>query len=152
VYRLCMMRDRRDQIDEHTSPQLRRKIAEKMECRVRGAAALDHAQAEERQQKLRGEWDAARVLQGKLGAIVVVGSLFGLTRSRLCFLVSLAAGVFLVQHALKGWTPPLALARRLGLRTPDEIARERVATAILSGDVATTTDPAQALSMAAKIF
>jgi hypothetical protein len=35
------------------------------------------------------------------------------------------AGGFMVQHALQGWCPPIALLRRLGVRTAREIEEER---------------------------
>ena len=43
--------------------------------------------------------------------------------------VALTAAVpaFLLQHAIQGWCPPLPVFRRLGVRTADEINRERVA-------------------------
>jgi hypothetical protein len=39
-----------------------------------------------------------------------------------------------MQHALQGWCPPLPLLRRLGVRTQQEIERERYALKALRGD------------------
>lgn len=46
-----------------------------------------------------------------------------------------AAGIMLV-HALNGWYPLLPLFRRLGVRSQDEIDRERYALKALRGDFA----------------
>lgn len=43
-------------------------------------------------------------------------------------------GVFLFQHALQGWCPPVPVLRRLGSRTAAEIGRERYALKVLPGD------------------
>ncbi|HEX9172508.1 MAG TPA: hypothetical protein VF861_07590, partial [Telluria sp.] len=50
--------------------------------------------------------------------------------------LALALGVpaFMVQHALQGWCPPLAVLRRLGLRTVKEINDERFALKSMRGD------------------
>jgi hypothetical protein len=40
---------------------------------------------------------------------------------------------FLLLHAIEGWCPPLPILRGLGIRTREEIARERYA---LAGDFA----------------
>ena len=44
--------------------------------------------------------------------------------------------LFLLQHALQGWCPPLPLLRRLGVRTQAEIERERYALKAIRGDFA----------------
>jgi hypothetical protein len=41
---------------------------------------------------------------------------------------------FLLQHAVQGWCPPVALLRRRGVRTSMEIAEERNALKALRGD------------------
>jgi hypothetical protein len=41
---------------------------------------------------------------------------------------------FLFQHAVQGWRPPVPVFRRLGVRTREEIDRERYALKALRGD------------------
>jgi hypothetical protein len=41
---------------------------------------------------------------------------------------------FLFQHAVQGWCPPVPVFRRLGVRTREEIDRERYALKALRGD------------------
>ena len=53
----------------------------------------------------------------------------GLSRlhSRKWLWLATAAPAFLLQHAIQGWCPPIALIRRLGVRTRKEIEVERTA-------------------------
>jgi hypothetical protein len=48
--------------------------------------------------------------------------------------LTLAVLGFLLQHAVQGWCPPLALLRRLGVRTRREIDAEKYALKALRGD------------------
>ncbi|HJS07611.1 MAG TPA: hypothetical protein VJ809_08115, partial [Pirellulales bacterium] len=41
---------------------------------------------------------------------------------------------FLFQHAVQGWCPPVPVLRRLGVRTREEIDREKYALKALRGD------------------
>ena len=41
------------------------------------------------------------------------------------FIALVAVAAFLLEHAVQGWCPPLAVLRRLGVRTAHEIERER---------------------------
>jgi hypothetical protein len=43
---------------------------------------------------------------------------------------------FLPLHAIEGWCPPVPILRRLGIRTREEIDRERYALKALAGDFA----------------
>jgi len=46
---------------------------------------------------------------------------------------------FLLLHAIQGWCPPVPVLRRLGIRTREEIDRERYALKALAGDFAGLT-------------
>jgi hypothetical protein len=71
------------------------------------------------------EWDIERLLETNAGSAVVVGCVLGATVDRKWFALPAIVSVFLVQHALQGWCPPLPVFRRLGVRTVDEIESER---------------------------
>jgi len=49
-------------------------------------------------------------------------------------MLTLLASGCLLQHALTGWTPPLPMFRRLGIRSSTEIQQEILALRILRGD------------------
>ena len=93
-------------------------------------------QIERRLRELDEEWDIERVLETGSSALTLSGLLLGITRHHKWLLLSLAVQGFFMQHALQGWCPPLPLFRRLGVRTADEINRERYALKALRGDFA----------------
>lgn len=62
------------------------------------------------------------------------GIVMGLTRNPRWLLLPLAVQTFFLQHALKGWCPPVPILRRVGVRTIDEINYERYSLKVLRGD------------------
>jgi hypothetical protein len=83
---------------------------------------------------LADEWDMERTLETCASAIVAAGTLLGFARSKKWFLLCGAAGTFLLMHAVKGWYPPINFFRRLGLRTSNEIANERIVLKMMRKD------------------
>ena len=75
--------------------------------------------------ELDKEWDIERMLETNASSIIILSTLLGFTVSKKWFLLSGIAGGFLLQHALKGWCPPVELYRRLGIRTSSEINLEK---------------------------
>jgi hypothetical protein len=89
----------------------------------------------ERIEKLDREWDTERFLETNASLIIFAGSLIGiLTRNYYWFLLPGFISFFLLQHALLGWCPPLPLIRKAGIRTAEEICREKTALKVLRGD------------------
>lgn len=96
----------------------------------RGKQALTERIAE-----LNREWDTERVLETNAAALVLISSLAGFKKSkRCCFLLTGTVGFFLLQHALQGWCPPLPVIRKLGVRTAEEISREKTVIKLMRGD------------------
>lgn len=88
------------------------------------------AGAEELNQRidsLEREWDTERVLETNFAGIVTVSALAGYFINKKWSLVAGIAGLFMLQHALQGWCPPLAVIRRAGIRTNEEINEEKSA-------------------------
>lgn len=83
---------------------------------------------------LEGEWDMERSLETGASAFVVAGTMLGFTRSKKWFLLSGAAGAFLLMRAVKGWCPPVNFFRKLGIRTNNEIANERIVLKMMRKD------------------
>jgi hypothetical protein len=106
----------------------------------------------DRIRSLECEWDTERVLETSAASVVLAGSVCGFKKSKSCmFLLTGAAGFFLLQHALQGWCPPLPLIRRAGVRTAGEIGNERAVLKHLRGDFpADIEDADEMLSMAEK--
>jgi len=100
----------------------------------------------ERIDRLNSEWDTERFLETNASLIIFIGSLIGLiTRNFYWFLIPGFISFFLLQHALKGWCPPLPLIRRAGIRTAEEIFNEKSVLKHLRGDFAQNTDNTEKL-------
>jgi len=107
----------------------RQTMARVSQCAARGPAAINR-----RLRELDREWDIERVLEANASAAVIFGVSVAAVRGRRWLLFPAAVGGFLLQHAVQGWCPPLAIWRRLGVRTAEEISQERYALKALRGD------------------
>jgi hypothetical protein len=87
-----------------------------------------------RLQELEHEWDIERTLEANAASLALIGLTLGVTVDKRFLVLPFAVSVFLLQHALQGWCPPLPLLRRLGIRTSAEIHQEIIALRILRGD------------------
>ena len=118
---------------EHTSADVNERIGRETDRRV--AYFADHPdEIDGRLRELDEEWDVERTLETGSSTLTLTGLVMGVAVSRKWLLLSLAVQGFFMQHALKGWCPPLPLLRRLGVRTQYEIERERYALKALRGD------------------
>ena len=66
----------------------------------------------------------------------LTGIVLGSTVDKRWFLFPTIVLSFLLLHAIQGWCPPIPALRRLGIRTREEIDRERYALKVLAGDFA----------------
>lgn len=74
---------------------------------------------------LEKEWDVERVLEVNASTLAFTGLVLGLTLNKKWLLLPAIVLPFLLQHGLQGWCPPLPILRRMGIRTQDEIDREK---------------------------
>ena len=89
---------------------------------------------DERIRELELEWSVGRAIEAKAAGLTLAGVLLGLTVDRRFLALPVLGAAFLLQQALSGWSPPVPLLRRLGIRTADEIQAEITALRILRGD------------------
>jgi hypothetical protein len=89
----------------------------------------------ERIRKLNSEWDTERVLEANAAILALIGTVLGLRRNKFWFILPGAVGVFLLQHAVQGWCPPVPLLRRLGVRTAEEIHNEKTVLKVMRSDI-----------------
>lgn len=85
------------------------------------------------------EWDIDRVLEVNAATLALAGLALGLAVDRKWFFLPGIVLPFLLQHAIQGWCPPLPLLRRLGIRTRNEIDREKYALLKSAEDMAGLT-------------
>lgn len=100
---------------------------------------LADAEEEELSRRIRAlnaEWDTERFVEAKAALCVMGCSLFGMSKNKWWSFVSLISATFLLQHALLGWCPTAPLVRKMGIRTPEEISREKFVLKMLRKDFA----------------
>lgn len=127
-----------DRVPNNTADIYNERIRQDAERRVAQCARLGRAAIDKRLTELDQEWDVERTLEANAATAVLVGTSLGLLVDRRFFLLPLAVGGFLLQHAVQGWCPPLPVFRSMGVRTQPEIEEERYALKALRGDFAST--------------
>jgi hypothetical protein len=121
-------------VERHTPMQINEAIRARSDAEL---ARLEDASEEEiadRLEQLDREWDIERSVQLTASIVASVGLVLGMQWDRRFLWLPAAVFAFFAQHALQGWCPPIPVMRRLGMRTPREIARERHAIKALRGD------------------
>jgi hypothetical protein len=120
----------------NTAPEINQSIDKKIEENVRYYSGQPREKIARRVRELDEEWDIERILQAMASSLSLSGVMLGVTVDRRWFVVPSLVLSFLLLHAIQGWCPPIPLLRRLGIRTRDEIGRERYALKALAGDFA----------------
>ena len=132
-----------------TSEDVNQQIRREMQERV---AHFRHASARAIRQRLvelDHEWDTERTLEANAATVALTGTVLAAAVDRRWIYLPMMVSVFLLQHAVQGWCPPLPIIRRLGVRTTREIEEERRALeALLDHRDATVHDGAAAAVVA----
>lgn len=123
-----------DRVRQHTSSSVNQKIDQEMWASIKNYARRSNRDITERIQALEQEWDTERVLEANASVLAFTGLLLGLAVNQNWFWLPGLVLPFLCQHAVQGWCPPLAVIRRLGVRTAAEISQEKYALKALRGD------------------
>ena len=124
-----------DRVRANTSEEVNARLDREMRERVESYAGRGEAEITLRIGELDREWDMERLLETNASALAGVGvGLAAATGSRKWLILPGVVLSFLFQHAVQGWCPPVPVFRRLGVRTREEIDRERYALKALRGD------------------
>jgi hypothetical protein len=123
-----------DRVPQNTSSIVNDRIQGKTLHDVSRYFGADPVFIDERIHELEREWDIERTLEANAATVALAGLVLGVAVDRRFLALPAAVSVFLLQHALQGWCPPLPLFRRLGIRTAREIYDEIIALRILRGD------------------
>lgn len=122
-----------ERVPRNTARINNREIMIQTEARIRYFA--NHTdEIDARIEELDAEWDTERVLEANASTLTLCGIFLGTVSSRKYLWLSAGVMGFLLQHAVEGWCPPLAVLRRMGVRTQTEIEYERYALKMLRGD------------------
>ena len=136
-------------VESNTCTAVNDAIYEAMVQRIGRIAAEGPAAIDRRLRELNDEWDIERALETGAASISLTTLTLAATVDRRWAGVTAAVAAFLLLHALQGWCPPLAVLRRLGVRTAHEINVERLALRLLRDDFRVETRvPAAAVSIA----
>jgi hypothetical protein len=120
-----------DRIRAHSSEAVNRRIDREARGALAELTTPDAIRA--RLAEIDREWHLDRALMGVfsvLGTLTSRAAMRSLARrGRLGFwgLLFFTQMGFLAYHAVRGWCPPVAVLRRLGVRTSQEICAERAA-------------------------
>ena len=129
-----MITERTRRVADHTTDDVNREIRQSIERSVARAISGGPYTIDDRLAELEGEWDIERVLQANFAGVVLIGTALGTTVDRRFYTIPAIAALFMLQHVLQGWCPPLPLFRRAGFRTCEEIQIERAALKAVRGD------------------
>lgn len=94
----------------------------------------NQSELNERLRQLDHEWDIERILEANASSFMLISLGLGLIKSRKLLVLPVIIAVFLLQHSIQGWCPPLVLLRRLKKRTQTEIDQEKFALKLHRGD------------------
>src|SRR5437763_1473836 len=127
------MTNTRERVPRHTDEQVNRRIRAAMKRNVH-YYSLHREEIPRRMRELEEEWDIERAIEANAAAIAFGGIALSMTRGRGWLVLPALVTGFLFQHAVQGWCPPVPGLRRLGVRTRNEIDREKYALKMLRGD------------------
>jgi hypothetical protein len=116
-----------ERVPRHTAPEVNQRIRRRTVENIARVRAGGPEAIGRRLDALDHEWDIERAIEANAATIAIAGLALGALVDRRFLLLPAAVCVFLLQHALQGWCPPVPVLRRLGFRTEREILEERLA-------------------------
>jgi len=124
-----------DRVREHSAAADNKTIDREAEGRVQRFAGKSKEEITEQIDRLEREWDMERLLETNASILSLAGmSAYAGSRNKKWLFLPGVVMSFLVQHSVQGWCPPVPVFRKLGVRTRQEIEREKYALKALRGD------------------
>lgn len=125
-----------DPVRAVTDPVINARIDRAIDACIAYYRARPQFEIDTRIDELAREWDVERWLEVNASILALSGLVLGVIRHRAWLGLPVLVSSFLLQHAIRGWCPPVPLLRRLGVRTRQEIDRELYSLKSLRGDFA----------------
>lgn len=124
-----------DRVRANTWPDVTARLDREARTRLRtDAAALSASHVSDRIEALEREWDFDRLLEAESASMGLIGLMLFVGVDRRFLVLPGFVSAMVLLHSLHGWYPLLPLFRRIGVRTRDEIDRERYALKVMRGD------------------
>jgi hypothetical protein len=124
-----------DRIRANTWPPVNERLDSQAQLRLREAAASASSdELTRRITQLDYEWDFDRTLETEASLMGLMGLALGTAVDKRFLVLPAFVATMLLLHATHGWYPLLPLFRRMGVRSQDEIDRERYGLKATRGD------------------
>ena len=136
-------------VERHTLPSSLEKIRKTTISNIRQFSQTK-IDLDSRIKSLESEWDIERYLETNASVIAFFGLILVAFVNEYWLILSAVVLIFLFQHAIQGWCPPLPIFRKFGKRTKREIEIERHALKALRGDYNSVTEAVIAYNQAKK--
>lgn len=114
-------------VSDHTPDYINQQIERETEASVNYYKRQGKNEIQMRINELDHEWDTERLMKVNMASIAAISALLAVRANRKWALLAGVSSAAIIQHALQGWTPPIAIFRKTGVRTVDEISREKKA-------------------------
>jgi hypothetical protein len=129
-----LLEPRYDRVRRHGPEKANEEILREMRERIAWYANRPQDEVEQRLEELDREWDIERSLQLNAGVLSLAGLVLGTRVDRRWLVLPGVVAGLLLQHAVSGWCPPVALLRWMKCRTRKEIDAEKFALRVQRGD------------------
>lgn len=124
-----------DRVRANTWTSVNDRLDIETQLRMRHASASASAdELTRRITQLDYEWDFDRTVETEASLMGLLGLGLGIAIDKRLLILPGFVSTMLVLHATHGWYPLLPLFRRIGIRTQDEIERERYGLKAIRGD------------------
>jgi len=123
-----------ERVRSSTSPSQNEKIDRETKANLAQYKDLDSGAIQERLKELDKKWDIERTLMFNAATLSLTGALLAIFVNRKWAIMPAVVTSFLIQHTLQGWCPPLPLFRAMGIKSREELDREKYALKALRGD------------------
>lgn len=120
-----MMQSTYDRVRNSTPDSINQKIDQKTQQNIQYYSMQNEMVIKSRIKELDHEWDIERVLALNASLFALSGVILGATVNKKWLILPTVVTIFLAQHAIQGWCPPLPLFRKTGIRSRKEIDHER---------------------------
>ncbi|HSP21611.1 MAG TPA: YgaP-like transmembrane domain [Planococcus sp. (in: firmicutes)] len=114
-------------VQDKTPDAINQEIERQIEANVGYFKRQGGSAIKERIDSLEREWNVGRAAAGINAVLALAATGLSLAGGKKWRILTAVSGAFMLQQALFGWSPPQALARRMRIRTSNEITLEKQA-------------------------